>query len=75
MLLLTFRAAENLYAIDVAHVVEVVPRINLRRLPHAPGFLAGLFDYAARSYRSLIWGFAGLGELPRPAQHSDHPGQ
>lgn len=45
MLLLTFRAAENLYAIDVARVVEVVPRINLRRLPHAPGFLAGLFDY------------------------------
>ena len=45
MLLLTFRAAENLYAIDVVRVVEVVPRINLRRLPHAPGFLAGLFDY------------------------------
>src|SRR5271165_3279186 len=45
MLLLTFRAAENLYAIDVARVVEVVPRINLRRLPHTPGFLAGLFDY------------------------------
>ncbi len=45
MLLLTFRAAENLYAIDVIRVVEVVPRINLRRLPHAPGFLAGVFDY------------------------------
>ena len=45
MLLLTFRAAENLYAVDVARVVEVVPRVDLRRLPHAPGFLAGLFDY------------------------------
>jgi chemotaxis-related protein WspB len=45
MLLLTFRAAENLYAIDVRHVVEVVPRIKLRRLPHAPAFLAGVFDY------------------------------
>jgi chemotaxis-related protein WspB len=45
MLLLTFRAAENLYAIDVRRVVEVVPRINLRRLPHAPVFLAGVFDY------------------------------
>jgi len=45
MLLLTFRAAENLYAIDVIRVVEVVPRIDLRRLPHAPGFLAGVFDY------------------------------
>jgi len=45
MLLLICRAAENLYAIDVARVVEVVPKINLRRLPHAPGFLAGVFDY------------------------------
>ena len=45
MLLLTFRAAENLYAIDVTRVVEVVPRVNLRRLPHAPHFLAGVFDY------------------------------
>jgi len=48
MLLLTFRAAENLYAIDVARVVEVVPRIDLRRLPHAPGFLAGVFDYRGK---------------------------
>lgn len=48
MLLLVFRAAENLYAIDVARVVEVVPRINLRRLPHAPGFLAGVFDYRGK---------------------------
>ena len=45
MLLLTFRAADNLYAVDVARVVEVVPRVDLRRLPHAPGFLAGVFDY------------------------------
>ena len=45
MLLLTFKAAESLYAVDVARVVEVVPRVDLRRLPHAPDFIAGLFDY------------------------------
>jgi chemotaxis-related protein WspB len=45
MLLLAFRAAENLYALDVTRVVEVVPRIELRRFPHAPAFIAGLFDY------------------------------
>jgi chemotaxis-related protein WspB len=45
MLLLTFRAAENLYAVDVTRVVEVVPRVELRRLPHAPAYLTGLFDY------------------------------
>ncbi len=45
MFLLTFRAAQSPYAIDVARVVEVVPKIELRRLPHAPAYLAGLFDY------------------------------
>ena len=45
MFLLTFRAAQNPYAVGVAHVVEVVPRVELRRLPHAPPYLAGLFDY------------------------------
>jgi chemotaxis-related protein WspB len=45
MLLLTFKAAANLYAVDVTHVIEVVPRVDLRRLPHAPDFIAGLFDY------------------------------
>lgn len=45
MLLLTFKAAESFYAIDVAHVVEVVPRVDLRRLPHTPDFIAGVFDY------------------------------
>ncbi|MFO0890909.1 MAG: chemotaxis protein CheW [Isosphaeraceae bacterium] len=45
MLLLTFRAAEDRYAVDVSRVVEVVPRVVLRRLPHAPAFLRGLFDY------------------------------
>jgi chemotaxis-related protein WspB len=45
MLVLTFQAAGNRYAIDVAHVVEVLPRIQLRPLPHAPSFLAGVFGY------------------------------
>jgi chemotaxis-related protein WspB len=45
MLVLTFRAAGNDYALEVRRVVEVVPRINLREIPHAPDCLLGLFDY------------------------------
>jgi chemotaxis-related protein WspB len=45
MLLLTFRAAGTLHAVDVARVAEVIPRVDLRRIPHAPAYLAGLFDY------------------------------
>ncbi len=45
MLLLTFRVAEDAYAVDAAKVVEVVPRVELRAIPHAPDFLIGLFHY------------------------------
>src|SRR4051794_7179766 len=58
MLLLTFRAAESFYAVDVSRVVEVVPRIDLRRLPHAPAFLAGVFDY-----RGMVVPVVDLGVL------------
>ena len=45
MLVLTFRVAEVPYAVAVRRVVEVVPRVGLRALPHAPAHLAGLLRY------------------------------
>jgi chemotaxis-related protein WspB len=45
MLLLVFRLGEDRYALDTAQVAEVVPLVNLKRLPQAPPGLAGLMDY------------------------------
>jgi chemotaxis-related protein WspB len=45
MLLLTFTAGADRYAVDVARVVELVPRMELRVVPHAPAYLAGLLCY------------------------------
>ncbi len=45
MLVLTFRVAEVPYAVAVRRVVEVVPRVELRAIPHAPKHLAGLLRY------------------------------
>ncbi len=45
MLLLTFRAGENLYAIDARRVAEVVPLVGLRKVPQTPDYLAGLLGY------------------------------
>lgn len=45
MLVLTFRVAGVAYAVAVRRVVEVVPRVALRSVPHAPGHLAGLLHY------------------------------
>ena len=48
MLLLTFIAGANRYAIDVARVVELVPKVELRSIPHAPPYLAGLLGYRGK---------------------------
>ncbi len=45
MLVLRFRVAGLPYAVPVARVVEVVPRVGLREVPHAPPHLAGLLRY------------------------------
>jgi len=48
MLLLMFRADGNDYAIDARRVVEVVPRVSVRPIPHAPDYLLGLLSYRGR---------------------------
>jgi chemotaxis-related protein WspB len=45
MLVLSFRVADVPYAVAVRRVVEVVPRVALRAIPHAPKYLAGLLRY------------------------------
>jgi chemotaxis-related protein WspB len=45
MLLLTFTAGTNRFAVDVTRVVEVVPRVELRKIAHAPAHLVGLLGY------------------------------
>lgn len=48
MLLLVFRVDGEVYAVEAARVIEVVPRVELRALPQAPGAVAGLFRYRGR---------------------------
>ena len=45
MLVLKFQVLDIAYAIAVGRVVEVVPRVELRPLPHAPRHLVGLLHY------------------------------
>ena len=45
MLMLIFSVGDNLYTLDTAHVVEVIPRVNLRQLHQIPEYVAGLFNY------------------------------
>jgi chemotaxis-related protein WspB len=45
MLFLVFRLGQDRYALDATDVVEVVPLVHIKQLPHAPPGLAGLMDY------------------------------
>jgi chemotaxis-related protein WspB len=49
MLLLTLKVGPNRYAIDATRVIELVPRVELRSIPHAPSFLAGLLGYRGQN--------------------------
>ncbi len=48
MLLLTFTAGSKRYAVDVSRVVEVLPKLELHPIPHAPALLAGLLSYRGK---------------------------
>lgn len=45
MMLLLFRIDDERYGIDVAEVVELVPYVNLQKLPKAPTYIAGLMNF------------------------------
>ena len=45
MLMLLFGLGTERYGIEAGRIREVVPSIPVRPVPHAPPFLAGLFNY------------------------------
>lgn len=45
MLALAFNVGSDRFALDCTEVVEVVPNIEPRSVPHAPAFVPGLFTY------------------------------
>jgi chemotaxis-related protein WspB len=45
MLLLQFQAGKERYGMDVSRVIEVIPMVVFRSLPHTDPAVAGLFNY------------------------------
>ena len=45
MLFLLFQLGPDRYALEASRVVEVVPLLELKRLPQAPPGVAGIFNY------------------------------
>lgn len=45
MLYLLLRMGTERYALEARRIVEVVPLVLIKPLPHTPAYVAGLFDY------------------------------
>jgi len=45
MLLLLFRMGKERYALDASQVIEVVPLAELKTVPKAPAYVAGVLNY------------------------------
>lgn len=45
MLYLLLRMGNARYALEARRIVEVVPLVDLKPLPHSAAYVAGLFDY------------------------------
>jgi chemotaxis-related protein WspB len=49
MLFLVFQIGNDRYALETSRVVEVVPLVEIQRLPNPPKGVAGLINYRGRS--------------------------
>lgn len=53
MLFLLFQLGNERYALDTRQVVEVVPLLEIKTLPHSPKGIAGMFNYRGKPVPAL----------------------
>ena len=45
MLLLQFEIGNGRYALETNSIIEIVPLVNLKKIPTSPAYVAGLMNY------------------------------
>ncbi|MFP4529272.1 MAG: chemotaxis protein CheW [Candidatus Kapaibacterium sp.] len=48
MLLLLMNIGDDFYAIDIDRIVEIVPFVNLKKIPQMPRYIGGILNYRGR---------------------------
>jgi chemotaxis-related protein WspB len=66
MLFLKFRVGSESYALDSAWIAEVLPLLEITRVPHAPAGIAGLINYRGGCVPVVDLSELMLGEPARP---------
>jgi len=65
MLLLQFQLGKDRYALDSSEVVEVLPLLGIKRIPHAPAGVAGVFNYRGKPVPAIDLSELALGRAAR----------
>ena len=66
MLFLKFQIGSESYALDTARIAEVLPLLQITRVPHAPAGVAGLINYRGGCVPVVDLSELMLGEPARP---------
>ena len=67
MLFLLFKLGPDRYALEASRVIEVLPLLDLRKIPGAPRGVAGIFNYRGRPVPAV-----DLSELTLGQPASEH---
>ena len=62
MLFLLFQLGKVRYALEASRVVEIVPLLEMKRLPQAPKGVAGIFNYRGRPVPAVDLSALTLGQ-------------
>jgi chemotaxis-related protein WspB len=61
MLFLIFQLGGDRYALEASHVIEVLPLLEMKKIPGAPRGVAGIFNYRGRPVPAVDLGELTLG--------------
>jgi chemotaxis-related protein WspB len=83
VLFLLVRIGADRYAIDVAHIIEVLPLVAIKRIPQSAAGIAGIFDYRGAAVPAIDLTLLALGRVARDllstrivvVAHADGAGQ
>ena len=65
MLFILFQLGRDHYALDAAQVAEVLPLVQVKKIPHAPAGVAGVFTYRGAPVPVLDLSQLALGRAAR----------
>ncbi len=66
MLFLVFEIESERYCLEVSRIIEITPMVVFKKIPHAPSYVSGLFNYRGKIVPVFDLSMMIAGRLSRP---------